>query len=349
MLKPEQEGEIRRKLRYRAKELPTIMQEFVNRVEGEKSLSTAFEYQKDLKLFCHYLKQTKKGYSKRPFTSITPEDIDRINEQDIISFLYFLSEYKLSYKSAAGKPVVQHFSNKKEGKNRKLSTLKAFFSYCNKEGLIRTDVTSALDLAETPGTNLPNRLTRKQLDVFFQEIITPSNLESEHALMFHQKVCKRDLALCLILAYTGIKVSELCNLNVDDIDEDNHSIFVRRKQKGWQSFEFPEELFVYIENYYTERMQLDVGIKDDEHRDAFFLSSQYKRIDPKTIRLLLDKYRKRAGIETRVTPSSFRRTFGHSHFQKHKSLASTADALGNDTTASVERYYLREVINLNWD
>ena len=70
------------------------------------------------------------------------------------------------------------------------------------------------------------------------------------------------------------------------------------------------------------------------------MSIQDRRIHPKTIRLLLEKYRLRAGIEIRVTPQVLRRTFAHAHYQKEKDIADLAHILGAKSLDTVQRYYL---------
>lgn len=75
------------------------------------------------------------------------------------------------------------------------------------------------------------------------------------------------------------------------------------------------------------------------HENPLFLSLQKKRIDARTVRQMLEKYRKRSKIDTKITPHVFRRTFGTNHYNTYEDMYLTAQVLGHSSAETTRKFY----------
>lgn len=335
-MRPEQERAIRLKLKQKQLYLPDFTSEFIYVSETSKSLSTCFEYAKDLTLFYEYLVSERKVSAKET-ELITPKDLDMITERDIVDFLNHLTHYTKTYKTAAGKEVEQIYTNQSEGKNRKLATLRVFFDFLFTRRLISKDVTKRVEMKMNKRVRIKNRLTDDEVKRFFKTIQDDMNVESAHANAYHLKTKYRDYIIAVLFAYCGLRVSELATLDMDDIFTEEQSLVVLRKGGNEQAIPIPDAIFSVVLDYVEKRRQMPHALK--EHENALFLSMQGKRINPRTIRNMLEKYRQRANLSIKITPHVFRRTFGTNHYNTFKDMYLTALILGHSSAETTRKYY----------
>ena len=335
-MRPEQEREIRLKLKKRYKQLPDFTNEFLYISETSKSVSTCFEYAKDLQLFYDFLILEKKVKAKKTI-DIEAKDLNKLTERDFVDFLNYLTQYDRTYTTTTGKEVVQTYTNSSEGKNRKLATLRVMFDYLFMNRLIDRDVTKRIEMKVTKRVKIKNRLSDEEVRRFFQTIEEDVNVESAHAKAYHEKIKFRDYVIAMLFAYLGIRVSELAQLDVDDIFEEEQALIIVRKGGDEQAIPIPDAIFSHILEY----MEIRTGLTNvkKEHENALFISLQGKRINPRTIRNMLEKYQQRSGISVKITPHVFRRTFGTNHYNTFKDMYLTALILGHSSAETTRKYY----------
>lgn len=335
-MRPEQEREIRLKLKKRYEQLPDFTNEFLYISETSKSVSTCFEYAKDLQLFYEFLIGEEKVKVKET-KDITPKDLNKLSERDFVDFLNHLTQYEKTYLTSAGKEVVQVYTNSSEGKNRKLATLRVFFDFLFTRKYIDRDVSKRVEMKITKRARIKNRLTDEEVVKFFKTIEEDINVESSHASAYHQKTKFRDYVISVLFAYLGIRVSELAQLNVDDVFIEEQALIIMRKGGNEQAIPIPDAIFQFVLDYLDERATITPYSK--EHEKALFLSLQGKRIHPRTIRNMLEKYRQRSGLSIKITPHVFRRTFGTNHYNTFKDMYLTALILGHSSAETTRKYY----------
>jgi len=336
IVRPEQEAKIRMKLRQKNMLLPDFVSEFIYVSETSKSISTCYEYMKDLLLFFEFLIKERKVLVSDT-KDITTDDLNRLTERDFVDFMNYLSFYKKTYQSRTGKEIVQSYKNQPEGKNRKLATLRVFFDYLFQREHIEKDITKRVEMKVRKRVKIKNRLSDKEVRLFFETIKQDVNVESSHAGAYHNKTKYRDYVIAILFAYCGIRVSELAQLNVDDVFKEEHALIVTRKGGNEQGIPIPDEIYELVVDYVEIRKKVTDVQKEDEN--ALFLSLQGKRIHPRTIRNMLDKYRKRAGLSIKITPHVFRRTFGTNHYNTFKDMYLTALILGHSSAETTRKYY----------
>jgi integrase/recombinase XerD len=134
----------------------------------------------------------------------------------------------------------------------------------------------------------------------------------------------RNTAIVYTLLYTGIRISELCALNVDDIKmkEKTRTLTVKNKQ-GEIDREIPlsKELNKHLKNYMDSL---------DTHREALFISSVNKRISTRAVQYMLEKYD--------VNPHKLRHTFCQNLINKGIDIHTVAKLAGHKDVNVTKRY-----------
>lgn len=332
-MKAEIQVKLEEKLRKRLMRLPEFVADYIFYLEyRKKELRTRIEYAKDIELFFEYL--LSEGLVKREkIEDITPSDLNQLKPRDIANFLGYLTCYKKTFITPTGKVKVQQFTNSDAGKSRKMATLHEFFNYLVENELIEKDVTKKIEVKVDPQASIKNRLTPEDMEKFYTTILEDCNIESERQLIFHQKVKFRDYIIVLLLSYTGIRISELVQLDIGDIGIDEQAMVVIRKGGKKEKVDIPSRIVEDIKEYLEQRMKMEYDTK------ALFVSLHKKRIDPRTVRAMLDKYRKRAGINIKVTPHVFRRTFGTEHYNRYRDMYLTAQIMGHRSAETTRKFY----------
>lgn len=336
-MKKDLQVKLEEQLREKLLLLPEFIYDFIEILKySKKELRTRFEYTKDIIVFFEFLIKSKK-YLKDNIIDITVEDLEKLTARDINDYLDYLTKHSTTYYTKTGKKVTQTFTNTDIGKSRKLATLHKLFAHLYKNKTLSKDITQGIDFKATSKAKIKNRLDSEEIDIFFNTILEDVQIENDRKIKFHQKVKFRDYAIVLILAYTGIRVSELVQLDLDDISIDKKALIVNRKGGNEQRIPIPNKVIEDLSDYIRQRKELtDV---DKSSKNALFISLHKKRINPRTVRVMLEKYRQRSGIEIKITPHVFRRTFGTKHYNTYKDMYLTAQVLGHSSAETTRKFY----------
>jgi integrase/recombinase XerC len=191
------------KLRNVLATLPPFCLDFFRGIEPRTSLLTRINYAYDLRLFFSFL-ENELGKDVLHFQS---KDLQNITMNDFELFLEYVTLY---YKDDA---VME---NGEKGLARKLSSVRSLYKYYYKKGSIDTNVTTKLEtpkIHEKPIIRLDNAEA-----VSLLSIIESGSGLSPKQLAFHDKTKIRDGAIFTLFLTTGIRISELCALDVIDFD-----------------------------------------------------------------------------------------------------------------------------------
>jgi len=218
-------------------------EKFLHWLEFEKGRSkkTIFAYNFELERFIHYLKG--EGINS----------IKRVEKKHIRNFLIYLSK-----------------SNGKQGRARALSSIKSFLKYLVRENYLESDPSFGID---TPKINhkVPSYFTET-------EYLHLLNTIREYA---PSKCLKRDLAIISLFLGTGIRRSELVNLDLNDVNLKRGTVKVIRKGGDQQLVEIGPDVAKALKEYLEEQ-----GNK----AGPFFISNRGRRINEATVYYLVKKY-----------------------------------------------------------
>ena len=303
--------------------LPPFFFFFFLGIETRTSCQTRLKYAYDLRIFFDFL--CKKKYRKKEIGDLTLEDLEGVTNSDIELFLSYLSHYRFNEKS---------LSCDERAKARKLSTVRALFKYFFNKGLIEVNNSAKVQtpkLHEKAIIRLEAEEVSRLLDV-----AESGNGLSRHATGYHDKTKIRDTAILTLFLGTGIRISELVGLDNDSFDFTNNSFIVTRKGGNKAILYFSDEVRYSLQEYIAEKSNDE---KVPQNEPAFFLSMQYKRINVRSVEILVKKYSSMVTPLKKITPHKLRSTYGTRLYNETGDIYIVADVLGHKDVNTTKKHY----------
>jgi len=305
-------------------ELPDFATDFFIGIEPQTSELTRLNYAYDLRIFFYYL-TTLRAFKGREIYDFKLSDLEAVTLSDLERYINWLTSYK--YKGKL-------YSNEERGKARKLSSVRTFYRYFYRRGMIETNVASKVSMPKLHEKEII-RLEVNEVTSILDTADTGAGLKSRQA-SFHKKTKQRDLAILTLLLGTGIRVSELVGLNISDIDFNSRAFTVTRKGGNKTILYFGAEVEEALGEYiYGERKEM----KDIIDKDALFLSLQKRRISVRAVENLVKKYAKIIAPLKKISPHKLRSTFGTNLYRATRDIYMVADVLGHRDVNTTKKHY----------
>lgn len=304
-------------------ELPPFCEDYFVGIEQRTSCQTRLKYAYDLRIFFDFL--CKKRYRNKEVLDLTLEDIERLQHNDIELFLSYLSHYRFRDKS---------LSCDDRAKARKLSAVRAMFKYFFSKGLIEVDNSAKVSTPKQHEKEII-RLDQKEVSELIETAESGNGL-SRHASGYHAKTKVRDTAILTLFLGTGIRISELVGLDNDSFDFSENSFVVTRKGGNQAILYFSDEVKFALQEYIAEKCN-DPRVPQGE--TAFFLSMQYKRINVRSVEILVKKYSKIVSPLKKITPHKLRSTYGTRLYNETGDIYIVADVLGHRDVNTTKKHY----------
>ncbi|MBQ9782300.1 MAG: tyrosine-type recombinase/integrase [Clostridia bacterium] len=302
-------------------DLPTFCMDFIYGTSNNTSALTRLNYVYDLRIFFDYLSKIK----KIEVSDMKIDVLNSLNTFDIERFLNYLSSYRFDGR---------HHSCDERGKARKLSTIRAMCRYFFSRDLISANVASKVPtpkIHEKEIIRLEGDEVEKLLDYAESETAFSGRKNT-----YHNKLKVRDYAILSLFLGTGIRISELVGLNVDDFDFANLSFVVTRKGGNRTILYFNEEVRNALEAWLDYRYDL----KDIPRSElAMFLSMKNQRISTRAVQVLVKGYTKEVTPLKKITPHKLRSTFGTDLYRQTGDIYAVADFLGHKDVNTTRKHY----------
>lgn len=304
-------------------QLPSFCEEYFVGIEQRTSCQTRLKYAYDLRIFFDYL-------CKKKFKSLTPmdltmEELKKVTHYDIEYFLSYLSHYRFNGKS---------LSCDERAKARKLSAVRALFKYFFNKGALDRDDSAKVSTPKLHDKEII-RLEAAEVSQLINVAESGTGL-STHAAGYHNKTRVRDTAILTLFLGTGIRISELVGLNKDSFNFKDNSFVVTRKGGNRAILYFSNEVKFALQEYMSEKSN-DPKVPPNE--EAFFLSMQYKRINVRSVELLVKKYSRIATPLKKITPHKLRSTYGTRLYKSTGDIYIVADVLGHRDINTTKKHY----------
>ena len=227
------------------------------------------------------------------------------------------------------------YTNREEGKARKLSSLKSFYDYYFKKNLIRTNPPRQVDVPKIKNKNII-RLDPNEIAQLLDEAESGEKL-SGRQLASHEKTKVRDVAILTLLLGTGIRVSECVGLNLEDVDFNNGAIRIIRKGGNEALIYFGDEVSQALEAYMNGPRKTAEPAAG--HEEALFISLNKTRITTRSVERLVKKYSRLVTTVKKITPHKLRSTFGTALYQETGDIYLVADTLGHKDVNTTKKHY----------
>lgn len=252
-------------------------------------------------------KNTKEAYEKdlKEFYNYINKDISNITDNDIRKYINYLSDNKIKERSIA----------------RKIVSIRTFFDYLMQYSKIKENPCEKIESPKISKT-LPKVLTKEEIEKLL-------NFDAKNAKEYRNK------AMIELMYASGLRVSELVNLNVSDINLIDSYVKVFGKGKKERIIPFSditgEILDTYINQY---RNSLLKGYLTDK----LFISSYGKGITRQAYFKILKDIAKKEGINKEFSPHTIRHSFATHLLSNGADLRSIGEMLGHENIKTTQIY-----------
>lgn len=201
---------------------------------------------------------------------------------------------------------------------RKLAAVRSFFKYLNRAELIAGNPAR---LVSTPRREklLPAVIT---IDDAHRLMEAPGDGDRSTEL--------RDRAVLETLYSTGIRASELAGMNRDDMNRHDRLIRIRGKGR--------KERIVPVGQKALDAIEVYIKTRPAASGEPVFTGPAGKRLTPRTVQRILEKYRKKLGLPQKATPHTLRHSFATHMLESGADLRAIQELLGHASLSTTQRY-----------
>lgn len=200
-----------------------------------------------------------------------------------------------------------------------LSALRSFFRYGIKNNWTSVDPTSGISAPKT-SRPLPKTLDVDQMNQFLE-------------IKGNDWIDHRDKAILELMYSSGLRLSELCSLNPENVDL--RSAVIRVTGKGNKSRDLP------IGKHAVAALKAWIKVRSEKGRDeehALFLSTRGNRISPRAVQLRLNKLAIKQGMISQVNPHMLRHSFASHILESSGDLRAVQELLGHENISTTQIY-----------
>ena len=275
---------------------------FLSHLEKEYRYSenTVAAYRNDLGQFLEYV-EGQAGFRLNDWAAVSDEVIE--------SYLTFMKHKDQPYASSTIA--------------RKVAAIKSFYNYLTAQGIVDENPTIDIDSPKVK-KRLPQTLSFNEVERLLEAPTgsdTPKNL--------------RDITLLKVLYETGMRVTEVVSIQLEDVDLDRATLSSPTRQGDAREIPLEEETQALLVKYLAQgRPQL---VKGQSER-ALFLNHRGEKLTRQGLWLIIKGYARQAGLNTEVTPHTLRHSFAVHRLSKGSKLEDIQRLLGHANISTTQIY-----------
>lgn len=222
-----------------------------------------------------------------------------------------------------------HKKYKQKTIKRKIASIKAYYNYLEEREIIEGNPFRKIKVKFKETKILPRIIPREEIEQLLNCIYAYSEKSSERTY----KYWLRDIALVETLFATGARVGEISNLRLENVNLNTGLIKIMGKggKERYIPIAVPAILGI-LKKYYEQNA---TAIK---RCGFFFVNSRGERYTEQSIRLMLKKYTKLAGIERNITPHMFRHSFATYLIEEGVDISCVQGILGHSSIRTTQIY-----------
>lgn len=281
--------------------METAIKSFLDHLEKDKKYSpnTRLSYQGDLTQFGSFART-----ANRP----SGDSLDYVASKEVLSrYLQSLNDKGYSVSTVA----------------RKIAAVKSFIRYLVEMGKIKDDSAPKIS---SPQVNkpLPKTLTIAEVRAVLAESAKSTAVEA-----------KRDRAMLELLYATGLRASELMNLNTGDVDLDKCTVNCRGNGSKIRVISVDEYISRILRDYLRESR---IKLTSNQSEPALFLNMRGERLTRQGFWQIIQGYADKVGLGNKVTPRSLRHSFAIHRLKNGEDLHTMQELLGHAHISTTRVY-----------
>lgn len=265
--------------------------------ERRASECTAVNYRADLERFMAYMEQSADEFDPAAITKI-----------DLRGWVMAQMESGVAVGSI----------------NRNLSTLRSFFRYMIRSGVVASNPTATLHALKT-GRSLPHFVEQSRMDPLLDVIAEPSE----------DYPTERDAMIVMLLYGCGLRRSELAGLALDSLNFAEGTLKVFGKGAKERLIPLAGPIISRLEHYLIIRKRENICNPQEK---SLFLSNKAKPISDAKVYSIVREYLTLAGVQGQRSPHVLRHTFATHLMQHGASIRSVQQLLGHESLAATQIY-----------
>lgn len=223
---------------------------------------------------------------------------------------------------------------------RKIASIKAFFNFMEEEEIIELTPTRRIRMRYRAGRRLPKVLSNSEIKKLLRaplllehQLQEKSAGKGNRALEFSRSQCIRDKAALEMLYATGMRIGELCRLDIGDYNRRTRNLRILGKgNKERILYISSREALESIERYLKIRNGIDTGT------EAVFLNKYNKRISIHTVENIFSKYLRLSGVNGHYTPHALRHTMATMLIDNGADIRAVQEILGHSSILTTQIY-----------
>ena len=254
-----------------------------------------------------YSENTIKSYNNdlKKFNNFNKKNIEKINDNDIKNYIKFLNKENNDTKT------ISH----------NISTLRSFYKFLLIEKKIKTNPMEYIELPKTK-KSLPKTLSIEEIDKLL-------DINLIDAFSYRNK------AMLELMYSSGLRVSELVNVNIHDIDTSNCIIRIMGKGSKERIVPLGDYAIKYIEIYIKEYRE---KLIKKEINNYLFLNNHGKKMTRQGFFKILKQIAKEKNIKTEFSPHTLRHSFATHLLNGGADLRSIQEMLGHESISTTQIY-----------
>ncbi len=209
--------------------------------------------------------------------------------------------------------------------DRKLSALRGFYKYLVKEEIVKENYFESIESIKKE-KRLPHVVKEPELMQLFESIDTSETLGFRNYLILE------------ILYGCGLRVSELCNMEIGDIDFSNKVIKIKGKGSKERLAMLIDDIYDDLKEYLTIHRLILLRKSHDINNRSVFLNKNGTSLTPRGVRVILESLIQHAGETYHLTPHMLRHSFATSLLDHGADLRSVQELLGHENISTTQIY-----------
>ncbi len=285
-----------------------LIESYAYYLQAERNASphTIRNYRSDLLQFRDFLSQSQPG---------APVAIASVDALRIRGFLAHLFRHEKKKTSIA----------------RKLASVRAFFKFLCREGILKENPSTLVSTPKLAKT-LPRIMTEEEMNGFLDRV----GRAAQEAKPEQKPALRRDRAILEVLYASGLRVSELVGLDLRSVNFGDGMLLVRGKGRKERIVPFGSKAKQALEDYLPERERILWESKTGS--PALFLNARGRRLTTRSVDRLVKSYVRSFGPNVHVSPHSLRHAFASHLLTEGADLRAIQEMLGHSSLSTTQKY-----------